>query len=55
MLDLEELQTVAQLIDNAKIILKKLEKAYSENESEAFNEAKKEILKINKNISGVIK
>ena len=40
----QELQTLAQLEDNLEITLEKLEKAYQENDSEGFKNAKSEII-----------
>jgi len=54
MLDLQELQTLAQLIDNVEIALEKLEKSYSDKDSKDFNNSKKEILNFQKKISDMI-
>ena len=55
MLSLEQLQSLAKLADNLEILLKKLEKAYNENNAEDFNKSKKEILDIKENISNITK
>ncbi len=55
MIDLQELQILAQLADNIEIISGKLEKAYASNNTEEFNKSKKEILEIQKKISNLIK
>jgi len=51
MLDLQQLQTIAQLIDNIDISIEKLEKAFKDNNAEIFKNSKKEILDIQNNIS----
>ncbi len=55
MLDLTELQILAQLADNMEIAIKKMEKYYEENNAENFNMSKKEILGIQNKISEMIK
>jgi hypothetical protein len=54
LLDLQELQVIAQLVDNMNILSDKLEKAYSSNDAESFNNAKQEILKIQGKINQII-
>jgi hypothetical protein len=55
MIDLEQLQIIAQLIDNLDIITRKLEKAYQDNDSENFNNSKKEIINIKEQINEILK
>ncbi|MBD3253016.1 hypothetical protein GF386_04750 [Candidatus Pacearchaeota archaeon] len=55
MIDLNELQVLAQLVDNSDIILGKLEKAFNKKDAKGFNEAKKEILEIQRKISDIVK
>ena len=50
MLDLEQLQIFAQLVDNMEIITEKIEKAFEKNNSEEFTKAKKELLVFQKEI-----
>ena len=44
MLDLEQLQILAQLVDNMEIVTEKVEKAFSANNGEQFAKAKKEMV-----------
>jgi len=55
MLDLEQLQLLAQLIDNAEVGIGKLEGAYGENNAEDFTAFKREILNIQKKIADISK
>lgn len=55
MLDLDQLQILAQLVDNIEILTRRLEKAYENNDSEEFNIAKTEILNFQKKIEEMIK
>jgi hypothetical protein len=55
MIDLEQLQILAQLIDNMEIATNKLEEAYNTNNAEKFNAAKKEVLDIQKKIGDMSK
>ena len=50
MLDLQQLQILAQLVDNMEIVSGRLEKAYGDNDGESFKKSKKEILDIQKKI-----
>jgi len=54
MLDLQELQTLAQLIDNIELALEKLEEAYLDKDGKDFNNSKKEILNFQKQTSRII-
>ncbi len=54
MLDLQELQILAQLVDNMDIMRGELERKYEENDGESFNKYKREILNIQKKISEMI-
>jgi len=55
MLDLPQLQILAQLIDGMENAIQKMELSFNENNAEKFNLAKKEIIdiqgKIDKNIT----
>lgn len=53
MIDLQQLQLIAQLLDNMEIATKNLEKAYNSNDSEIFKKAKMEILEIQNKISRI--
>lgn len=44
MLDSEQLQTIAQLVDKMELSTEELNKAYANNDAEEFNKIKKEIL-----------
>ena len=55
MIDLQELQLIAQLVDNLEILTGKLEKAYATNNTIQFNKIKQEILEIQKKISTIVK
>ena len=55
MIDLEQLQILAQLVDGMEISALKLEKNYNEKDLENFNKHKQEILNIQKRISQIIK
>ncbi len=54
MLDLQQIQILAQLIDNIDISIEKLEKAYKNNDAEEFNNSKKEILATQPKISKIL-
>ena len=54
MLDLEQLQNIAQLIDKIDLATEKLDKAYSKNNAEDFNNTKKEILDLQAKISLIL-
>ena len=54
MIDLDQLQILAQLVDNMEIATRKLEKAFSTNDAENFNNSKKEILESQSKISRII-
>ena len=54
MLDLEQLQILAQLADNMEVLSEKMEKAYNDNDGEAFNKSKKELLDIQGKISSMV-
>ena len=43
MVDLEQLQILAQLVDSMEIAIDKLERAYQNNDSEDFQKSKKAI------------
>ena len=53
--DVQELQVIAQLIDNMVIITDKLEKAYDDKDSVNFEQSKEEILKFQKQIENMLK
>jgi len=55
MIDLMQLQLLAQLIDSIDIATDKLGKAYEKKDSEEFYKAKKTILEFQKEISKEIK
>lgn len=55
MIDLENLQILAQLIDNMETATNHLEEAYGKSNAEKFNLAKKEILDIQKKIVSISK
>lgn len=54
MMDLQELEIIAQLIDSMEIALNNLEKFYSEKDAEKFNKSKEEILKFQSKINEII-
>ncbi len=51
MLDLEQLKSIAELVDNMDLATEKLDKAYADNDAEEFNKIKKEILDAQAKIS----
>ena len=55
MVDLQQLQILAQLLDNMDTASEKLEKTYGENNAEDFNSSKKEIMGIQNKISEILK
>jgi len=55
MLDVQELQIMAQLVDNLEISYKNLESAYNSKNSEAFMTAKRSILDTQSKIDSMIK
>ena len=55
MMDLAQLQLLAQLIDSIDIAADKLGKAYEKKDSEGFYNSKKTILEFQKEISKQIK
>jgi len=52
--DVQELQVIAQLIDNMDVVVGKLEKAYADKDGENFKKAKEEILKSQKSIKSMV-
>ena len=54
MLDLEQLQILAQLVDNMEIITENIEKSFEENNGEEFTKAKKELLDSQTKINEII-
>ena len=54
MIDLEQLQTLAQLIESIEVGIANLEKAYTENNSEMFINSKKEILRLQKEVAKIV-
>jgi hypothetical protein len=55
MLDLEQLQILAQIMDNIEVLTGILEKSYENNNGEEFNKSKGAILDFQKKIGGMIK
>ncbi len=53
MIDLKQIQILAQLVDNLEVEIKRLEAAYNKNDSEAYNRSKREILDIQNKISKI--
>jgi methylphosphotriester-DNA--protein-cysteine methyltransferase len=54
MIDTEQLQILAQLIDNIEVVITKVEKAYGDKNSEEFNKSKKEILGLQQEIAKIV-
>ena len=54
MVDLEQLQILAQLVDSMEIAIDKLERAYQNNDSENFQKSKKTISDFQQKISEII-
>ena len=55
MVNLNELQLLAQLVDNIEISIGKLEKSYKDNDGENFQKSKQSILDFQQKISKIIK
>ncbi len=55
MLDLQEHQVIAQLLDNMDNAISKLEKSYNSNDGESFTKAQDEVLDIYNKLSKMIK
>jgi hypothetical protein len=55
MLDTQELQIAAQLIDNMELLTKRIESSFTANDAEEFNRSKEEILNHQKKISDMLK
>ena len=55
MIDLKQLQILAQLIDDMEISINQLEVDYKDNNAESFNKSKNQILEIQNKISKMIK
>ena len=53
MLDLEQLQKIAELVDKIELATEELNKAYAKNDAEEFNKIKKEILDVQAEISAM--
>jgi len=53
MLDLEQLQKIAELVDKIELATEELNKAYAKNDAEEFNKIKKEILDVQAEISSM--
>ncbi len=54
MVDLEQLQILAQLVDSMEIAIDKLERAYQDNDSENFEKSKKVISDFQQKILEII-
>ncbi len=54
MIDLEQLQLLAQLVDSIEISIDKLEQAYQNNDSEDFQNSKKSISNFQQKIAEVL-
>jgi hypothetical protein len=54
MLDLEQLKSIAQLVDNMDLSAEELNKAYSKNDAEEFRKIKQKILDSQAKISSII-
>lgn len=54
MVDLEQLQILAQLVDSIEIAIDKLEQAYRDNDSEDFRKSKKTIFDFQQKILEII-
>jgi len=54
MMDLSQIQLLAQLLDNLEIVTKSLEKSYNSNDAEMFKKTKMEIIDIQSKISKLI-
>lgn len=55
MLDLEQLQSVAQMLENMEISTKKLEKSFASKNNKVFAGTKKDILDLKNKIAEVVK
>lgn len=55
MKDLEEVQILAQLVDNMEIVSNELEKSFKKKNSEKLNNSKKEIKDISQKINKILK
>ncbi len=51
MLDVQQMQIIAQLVDNMEILSGKLEESFNKNNGEDFIKAKKEIIKCQRKIN----
>jgi hypothetical protein len=54
MLELQEIQTIAQLVDNLDLAVDKLDNSYSEKEASLFNQTKQEMINFQKKISNLL-
>lgn len=54
MLDLDQLQTIGQIIENIEILTERLEKAFESSNGEEFLKAKKEISILNDKINQMV-
>lgn len=52
--DLQELQIIAQLIDNIEVVVDKLENSYNNKDALSFESSKQEIFKFQKKILEMI-
>lgn len=55
MLDLEQLQSIAQMLENMEINTQKLEKSFASKDGKTFENTKKEILNLENNIAEIVK
>ena len=55
MLDLEQLQSVAQILDSIELGTQKLEKAFTSKNVKVFEDTKKEILNLKNKIAEIVK
>ena len=55
MLDTQELQILAQLIDNIETLTERIESAYSKNNADAYRRSNSEVLDIQRKINSMLK
>jgi len=54
MLDLNQLQLLAQMVDDMEIATERIEKAYADNDGESFQNYKNAILEVQKKIDDMV-
>lgn len=55
MIDIKQLQILAQLIESMENAIEKTEKSYLDNDGEGYNQAKKELIETQQDIATILR